>query len=78
MAFQWVYITLAVDKMNGHLLTQHIMDAYQRQHGTSYRRRSFKYSTVAIRQNISVIKVSEHTRSNAFKRRLGFSFLVIT
>ena len=55
------------------LVTQYVVKVGN-VHSTSYKK---EHPTVATRQSTSVIKVSGQMHSDAFKRRLLFSFTVI-
>ena len=76
--FQLLYITLSIDKMDGCGLSN---AAYHeglarrlRYHGTGYRRNTKQQQQ---ERSTSVIKVSGQIHSDAFKRRLVFSFTVL-
>ena len=65
-AFQLLYITLAVDKMNGCGLSH---TAY---YNACHSELEKYYPKVAMRQKAAVVKVSGWMYSDAFKGRLAF------
>ena len=57
-------------------VTQHVVNAYQEDYGNVVLAAKITLK-VATRQSALVIKVSGQMCSNAFKRRLPFSFTII-
>ena len=72
-----VWLLLSINWMGMALVTQHTRQRYQSRHHTNHKRRNINYLAVATRRSTSVIKVSGRVHSNKFKRKLGFSFIVI-
>ena len=74
-SFQFIAID-RLDEIDLNNTVCHILQASW--HCTIHKRKCINYLAVAIRQSTSVIKVSGQMRSDKFKRRLGFSFTLIT
>ena len=78
-------MTLAIDKVDGRGLSNTTLSHCAHLHGKedeveavlAKEGRHINYLAVATRQSASVIKVSVRMHSDAFKRRLAFSFIVI-
>ena len=77
MAFLFLYMTLDVDKLNGHGLSNTARHEHlpKKTKVTQYQLQK-DYQTVPTSWNISIVKGSGHVQNDAFKR-LGFSFTVI-
>ena len=75
---EFLHMTLVVDKMNGHGLSNkaHCEYLLKKTKLPPHQPQTHK-PTLITRWSTSVIKVRGYMHSNAFKTRLGFSFTVI-
>ena len=77
MAFPFLYMTLAIDKLNGHGLSNNACRERLPKKTKITRYYLQNYQAVATIQSILFIKVSGQICSDAFKSRLAFGFTVI-
>ena len=77
MAFLFHYMTLAVNKLNGHDLSNSAHCERLSKKTKIMRYWLQNYLAIVTSWSISVIKVSGQIHSDAFKNRLAFGFAVI-
>ena len=78
MASSFLYMTPAVDKLNGRGLSNTACcECLPNKAKVTQYWQQKDYQAVPTRWSVSMIKVSGRMRSNAFRTRLGFHFTVI-